>query len=313
MLRVIELFAGIGSWAKALSSLSVDFSVLEAVELDKKTMDCYNLIHNTNYVNRDISDIHIEHEDIDLICYSPPCQSWSKGGDKKGFKDDRGLLFYESLRIIKDVQPKFAVMENVANLVSKKFKKDFDTMLDELDKAGYRNYWQVINALDVNFPQHRERVFIVSIRKDIEMKYKFPEKQELTRSFTELLETDWNRSLLHTDKGIAYMNRVTTKGRTHWDFGHHNDTNDMYCHCVTKNFMKGVPYNVLIDRRSGEPLVRKHSPLEVMRLMGFEDNDCDKLKNGRISDYMIYQVAGNSIVVDVCRELLNNLVNVGCD
>lgn len=304
----MELFAGIGSWAKSLSNLQIKNVVVDAIEIDDKTVRSYNLLHNTNFVNRDIKDIDENiYKDIDLICYSPPCQSWSRVGKKQGFKDERGMLFYEALRIIKKVQPKFAVMENVKHLTSSDFKDDFNIMLKELENAGYRNYWKVVNGLDVNFPQYRTRVFVVSIRKDIEMEYVFPEKQELTRSFVEFLEDDWDKKYLHSDKGIKFMDSKSTKGRTRWDFGEHNDTDNQYIHCITKNYSKGVPHNVLIDRRK-EIYVRRFTSLEVMRLMGYEDNDWQALKNGKISDSLIYEMAGNSIIVPVVEAILKNLL-----
>lgn len=306
-MRVLELFAGIGSWKKALDSLLFSYEMVDAIENDENAMKCYNLIHNTNYTARDIKDIDgSTYKDIDLVLYSPPCQSWSSSGDKSGF-DERGMLFYEALRIIKDAKPKYAVMENVKNL-TQGFKDDFDTMLDELDKAGYKNYWKVVNALDVGFPQNRERVFIVSVRKDIELVYEFHQKVELSRSFVELLETNWNKKYLHTSKAIEYMNRETTRGRTHWDFSHHNDTDKMWANCVTRNLWRGVPYNVLVDRSGVGVKVRRHTPLEVMRLMGFEDADYEALRKGKIADTNVYRVAGNSIVVDMCESILKGLI-----
>jgi DNA (cytosine-5)-methyltransferase 1 len=308
-MKVLELFAGIGSWSKGLNRLDINYEVVDAVEIDEKTIQCYNAIHDTNFVAKDISSIKgKEYGRVDVVCYSPPCQSWSKSGDRGGFADDRGKLFYDSLRIIKETKPKFAIMENVKNLTSPKFKKDLETMLLELENAGYTNYHQVINATDLNFPQHRERIFIVSIRKDIKLEYKFPEKTTLTKSFSEYLEDNWDKKYLHSEKGIAYMNRVTTKNRTHWDFGHHNDTDKQYSMCIVQNFKKGVPYNVLIDRRNGE-YIRKHTSLEVLRLMGFDDIDHKKLKDIKISDSQIYIVAGNSIVVDVCEKILGGIFN----
>ena len=110
-----------------------------------------------------------------------PCQDISLAGKQKGlFNEDgtqtRSGLFFDALRIIEGTQPKIAIAENVKNLTGKKFKPQFEIVLDSLDKAGYNNYWQVLNAKDYGIPQNRERVFIVSIRKDIDTgMFKFPE------------------------------------------------------------------------------------------------------------------------------------------
>lgn len=307
MLRVVELFSGIGAWSKALQRLNVPHIVVDAIEIDKKTMESYNLIHKTNFEARDITCVDENSvPDCDIIFYSPPCQSWSKVGEMKGFNDERGILFFDALRIIATKKPKIAVMENVSNLATSRFKYEFKEMFKSLELVGYKNYVQIMNPIDYNFPQSRERLFIVSIRKDIKDDFKFPERECLTKSFVNYLIDDYD-GYLHSDKAIAYMNRTTTRGRTHWDFNHHNDTNNQYSKCITANFKKGVPYNVLIDRRNGK-VVRKHTSLEVMRLMGFDDADHAILKANKISDTMIYQMAGNSIVVDIVEKILKNVI-----
>ena len=103
----------------------------------------------------------------------------------------RSGLFFEALRIIEDTKPKVAIAENVKNLVSKKFAEQFDIVLKSLEQAGYNNYWQVLNAKDYGIPQNRERVFIVSIRKDIDNgAFKFPKPIELELRLKDLLESE---------------------------------------------------------------------------------------------------------------------------
>ncbi len=114
-------------------------------------------------------------DDIDVFVYSPPCQSFSVAGKQEGVKDPRGQLFYDALPIIQIKQPKYALMENVRGLTGKKFEELFADMLNELDLAGYNNYWQILNTKDYGIPQNRERVFIISIRKDIDdSNFEFP-------------------------------------------------------------------------------------------------------------------------------------------
>lgn len=108
-------------------------------------------------------------------CIVHNCQDLSNAGKQRGFVDENGNrtrsgLFFEALRIIKDYKPKYAIAENVKALTSKKFEKEFKTVLDSLEEAGYDNYWKVLNAKDFGIPQNRERVFIISIRKDISTK-----------------------------------------------------------------------------------------------------------------------------------------------
>lgn len=100
-------------------------------------------------------------------------------------------MLYEALRVIEGKKPKYAIAENVKNLVGKKFKDDFDSLLEELDGLGYNSYWQVLNAKDYGIPQNRERVFIVSIRKDIDDgTFEFPKGFDSGLRLKDLLENE---------------------------------------------------------------------------------------------------------------------------
>ena len=171
-MRVGSNFSGIGAWEIALRDLGIDYKLMFFSEIDKYTIKSYCAVHDVDE-SLNIGDItKIEgHEvpDIDLFVYSPPCQAFSVAGKQGGFDDHRGVLFFDSLRIIKAKQPKIAIMENVKGLTGKKFKAEFQEMLDALVESGYNNYWKVLNAKDYGIPQNRERVFVVSIRKDVDI------------------------------------------------------------------------------------------------------------------------------------------------
>ena len=152
--------------------------------------------------------------DVDLITYGFPCQDISIAGRQKGFEDGAGNrtrsgLFFEALRIIQDLRPKWAICENVKALTMKQFRNEFKTVLDSLERAGYRNYYQVLNAKDFGIPQNRERVFIVSIRKDIEQEFMFPEKQILKLRVRDLLEKDVpEKFFINTPNAIALARKI---------------------------------------------------------------------------------------------------------
>lgn len=176
MLNVLSLFSGIGAFEKALENLNIDHEVVGYCEIDKYASKAYSVIHDISEDKnlKDVTKIDILDivDPVDLITYGFPCQDISNAGKQRGFEHDgeltRSGLFFEALRIIEDYKPKFAIAENVKALVSKKFTNEFNIVLDSLDKAGYNNYWQVLNAKDYGIPQNRERVFIISIRKDID-------------------------------------------------------------------------------------------------------------------------------------------------
>lgn len=149
--------------------------------------------------------------DINLITYGFPCQDISLAGCQKGFEHNgertRSGLFFEALRIIEDTKPDVAIAENVKNLVSKKFSKEFSIVLTSLENAGYNNYWQVLNAKDYGIPQNRERVFIVSIRKDIDKydflnHFPFPVKQKLNLRLKDMLEKDVDEKYYLSEKAL---------------------------------------------------------------------------------------------------------------
>lgn len=103
----------------------------------------------------------------------------------------RSGLYYEGYKILKEKRPSYSIIENVKNLTSKRFKPQFDSILRDLLDLGYNNYYQVLNAKDFGIPQNRERVYIVSIRKDIDKgNFKFPEKEELELRLKDMLEDE---------------------------------------------------------------------------------------------------------------------------
>lgn len=168
-LRLIELFAGIGSQTQALTNIGIAHKVVAISEIDKYAIQSYEAIHGIANNLGDIRKIE-ELPDADLWTYSFPCQDISVAGKGAGIKEGtRSGLLFEVERLLrvaseKGTLPKYLLLENVKNLVSKKFKADFDKWLDFLAELGYTNYWKVLNAKDYGIPQNRERVFCVSIR-----------------------------------------------------------------------------------------------------------------------------------------------------
>lgn len=175
------------------------------------------MIHNVDE-SRNLRDVRkvstLLFPDVDLVTYGFPCQDISIAGRQKGFEDGAGNrtrsgLFFEALRIIQDLQPKWAICENVKALTMKQFRNEFKTVLDSLERAGYRNYYQVLNSKDFGIPQNRERVFIVSIRKDIEQEFTFPETQVLKLRVRDLLEKDVpEKFFINTPNAIALARKI---------------------------------------------------------------------------------------------------------
>lgn len=168
-IKLLELFGGIGACSAALKYLGIDYEVVDYVEIDKYAVASYNAINGTNFEPQDITkwDKNIY---ADLIMHGSPCQDFSlaglnAGGDKGS--GTRSSLMYETIRIVEKIKPKYVIWENVKNLLSKRHIHNFNAYLEALEKLGYINYYQVLNAKDYGIPQNRERVFTISIRKDL--------------------------------------------------------------------------------------------------------------------------------------------------
>lgn len=214
MLNVLSLFSGIGAFEKALTNLRIDHNVVAYCEIDKHASKAYSAIHDipesknlTDVTKVDGLDVL---DDVDLITYGFPCQDISNAGKQKGFTDENGErtrsgLFFEALRIIEDYEPKFAIAENVKALTSKRFTEEFKIVLESLEEAGYNNYWQVLNAKDYGIPQNRERVFIISIRKDIDKGFTFPKPVPLELRLKDILEDNVDESFYLSDERISNL------------------------------------------------------------------------------------------------------------
>ena len=211
MLKILELFGGIGACSKALERLGIDYEIADYVEIDKYAVKSFNAMHNTNFEPQDITtwDKDI---DVDLVMHGSPCQDFSLAGLQAGGDEGSGTrssLMYETIRIVKKLKPKYVIWENVKNLLSKKHRHNFDSYLEIMESLGYANYYQVLNAKDYGIPQNRERVFTISILErnslgfafDISS-FQFPPKQELKLKLKDMLEDNVDEKYYLSDDKI---------------------------------------------------------------------------------------------------------------
>lgn len=373
-IKVIELFAGVGSQAMALRNIGIDYEVIGISEIDKFAIKSYEAIHGEVHNFGDISEIE-KLPYCDLLTYSFPCVDISQSGKMQGIKKGTrsGLLLEVERLLLKAKEngtlPKYLLLENVKNLVGKKFIKDFERWLSFLNSLGYYSNWEVLNAKDYAIPQNRERVFVVSSLENIH--YVFPKKQELKIKTKDLLEEHVPEKYYLSEKylknfsdmtnrngfirgekfnprksedcNIAFT--ITTKSgeRPTDNFiiqkGHgfnKGGIKENIVPALTKsswqenNFIvninpsgKGMNGNVYrtnlsptLTTNKGEGIkilqnedcrIRKLTPLECWRLMGFSDNDYYAAKSVEISDAQLYKQAGNSIVVTVLEAIFRNL------
>lgn len=287
------------------------YEIIDAVEKDKYAIKSFNAIHGTNFEPQDITQWD-KNIDIDLIMHGSPCQDYSLAGKQAGGDKGSGTrssLMYESVRIIENLKPKYVIWENVKNLLSKKHRHNFEAYLTTMESLGYNNYYQVLNAKDYNVPQRRERIFTVSIRKDIDNKtFVFPEKEDLKIKLKDLLEDKVDEKYYLSDKAI--------QGRLNTNYQKYkleeNIINDKEIHPTILARFEGAPTLVedmnSIVNLTQKRRIRKLTPKECWRIMSFSDYDFEKARSIGMSDSQLYKQAGNSIVVDVLLKIFKNLL-----
>jgi DNA (cytosine-5)-methyltransferase 1 len=223
-MKVASLFAGAGGLD--LGFKWAGFDVVWANEFDKTIWETYEKNHKNTFLDkRDIRKVESSDiPEIDGIIGGPPCQSWSLAGKMRGSNDERGKLFFEYLRILKDKKPKFFVVENVKGIVSKAHIGEFENILSLFSEAGYKNFYSVLNSFDFEIPQTRERVFIVGFRDDLNLDFKFPKKsskQVILKDVLNLKESKpfdknnldkFNHEYLESSFSSIFMSRNRIRG-----------------------------------------------------------------------------------------------------
>lgn len=332
-IEILSLFSGIGAFEKALYNINMDYKLIGFSEIDKYAIKSYCAIHGSDdKLNLgDITKIDIDKlpRFIDIITHGSPCQDFSIAGKQTGGDagtNTRSSLMWNTVEIVKWCLPKYVIWENVKNILSKKHIHNFNQYIEILKKLGYNNYYQILNAKDYGIPQNRERVYTISIRKDINNgKFKFPEKEELHFRVKDVLEDVVDKKYYLSERMIKYILDIDNRQQgTKWEGRTDNDTlNTNIAHAIGVrsaggNQRAGVS-NFIVDgygneikvkdlktKISKDIKIRKLTSKECWRLMGFSDRDYEKAQNIPISNTQLYKQAGNSIVVPVLEKIFIN-------
>lgn len=174
-MKVISLFSGCGGLD--LGFERAGFQIPIANEYDKTIWDTFKANHpKTHLIEGDIRKVNETEfpEDIDGIIGGPPCQSWSEAGALRGINDARGQLFFDYIRILRSVKPKFFLAENVSGMLANRHSEAVQNILALFEECGYDVTMTLVNAKDYGVPQERKRVFYIGFRKDLNIEFKFP-------------------------------------------------------------------------------------------------------------------------------------------
>ena len=188
--KVLELFAGAGGLAIGLEKSGITCAALN--EIDKWA--CQTLRNNRpnwNVLEGDIKNFDFSNykNEVEIVTGGFPCQAFSYAGKKLGLEDARGTLFYEFARVVQEVNPLICVGENVKGLLSHEKGKTLQGMISILDEIGYNVVpVQVLKAINYNVPQKRERIILVGVRKDIDVKYQYPERYNVIYNLSDALK-----------------------------------------------------------------------------------------------------------------------------
>ncbi|MBL1281345.1 MAG: DNA (cytosine-5-)-methyltransferase [Fluviicola sp.] len=288
--KFIDLFAGIGGFRLALQNIGG--KCVYTSEWDKVAKKTYR----ENFGEIPFGDITKEStknyipKKFDVLCAGFPCQAFSIAGNRKGFADTRGTLFFDVEKIIEKHRPKVVFLENVKNLVSHDNGKTFDVIIEVLkEKLGYKVFSSVLNSMThANIPQNRERIFIVAFdQKQVPnfQDFKFPEKITLTKTIHDILENGKQEDRYYYPKDHQYYpelkKTMTSKDTVYqWRRVYVRENKSNVCPTLTANMGTGGHNVPLIKDNYG---IRKLTPRECFSFQGYPQNYVlPNLANGRL-------------------------------
>ena len=301
----IDLFCGIGGIRIGFEKNG--FKNIFSNDIEKKCEETYNLnFEKTNLIIENINKIDLKKiPNHDILCAGFPCQSFSIAGYRKGFKDKgRGDLFFQILKILKIKKPKVFLLENVKNLKSHNKGETLKFIIRELEKSGYFVKYEILNGIDFNVPQNRERIYIVGFLDKIKFnKFLFPDKEELKKSFKELLQKEVDKKYFYNEKPLyeKIKNKIIDEKKVYqWRRKYVRENKLGVVPTLTANMGLGG-HNVPIIKQKDK--IRKLTPRECFNFQGFPKNF--KLPN--LNDSTLYHQAGNSVIVPIIEKISKNI------
>lgn len=306
--QILELFGGIGSPRCALRNLNIPTKAIDYVEIDEAAVRSYNSMFSGElpYKTQSVVGWNLK---PDILIHGSPCQDFSIAGHQKGAdegSETRSSLMWETIRIIQQMgewKPKTVIWENVKNVTSKHMIANFIRYQKEMEKMGYVNSFEVLNAKDFGVPQARERVFTVSVLGGQEEKFDFSDLiRTPMRNIKEFLEENDDVPPVYDVTQPSVLNVIGEKGIK-------RATVIQDCAFTITTRQDRTPAQV-IDCGNGR--YRYLTERECWRLMGYTDSDFEAAKavHKRVGRYYmtLYRQAGNSIVVPIFESIFRKIL-----
>jgi DNA (cytosine-5)-methyltransferase 1 len=308
--KTIDLFAGIGG--VRIGFERAGFKTVFANDFEPKCKDTYDLnFNNTSLTIKDLRKINMDElPEFDFLLGGFPCQPFSIAGYRQGFEDeqDRGNLFFDIIKILKNKKPTGFLLENVKNLHTHDNGNTFRVILDTLNKIGYDVKTKVLNSMEYGgVPQNRERIYIVGFLKETGYIYdfEFPKTIKLESSIKDILEDPKkidskyyynDKPLFEKLKDHNFKENIIYQ----WRRKYVRENKSGVCPTLTANMGTGGHNVPIVKDKKG---IRKLTPKECARLQGFPEDY--KLPN--ISDSALYKQFGNSVTITVIERIANNI------
>jgi DNA (cytosine-5-)-methyltransferase len=308
---IAAFFSGVGGIELGFEQTN-KFRVVYANEFDKNANITYRLNFPKTFLdNRDIHIVQpedIKADSLDVIVGGFPCQAFSIAGYRKGFKDERGDLFFELLRIIQAKKPKAIFIENVKNMVSHDHGKTFKVIKEALTTNGYHIKWKVLNGKDYgNIPQNRERIYIVGFLSKAQFdSFSFPNEIKLTSKLSDVIEFNSEQDdyfYYSAEKNPTFYKELQENIKSsdsiyQWRRQYVRENKSGVVPTLTANMGMGghnVPLILTQDKR-----IRKLTPKETFNVQGYPKDF--KLPK-EVSNGQLYKQAGNSVVVPLIKRI----------
>jgi len=312
MIKVLELFAGIGAVRKALINANIEHEIIGISEIDKYAIQSYNALYGETKNYGNIVEIDPNTlPDFDLLVFGFPCQDISLAGAQNGLDESSGTrssLLWNAVNIIRHKKPKFLLMENVKNLVGKKHKQNFEKYLLILKELGYNSTYKILNANHFDVPQNRERIICVSTLNKTPIS--LSEGKMTTKTINDIVDKEIDEKYFMNkpfelrepsfNKNSGLIQVATLEMKATESIKRVYSKNGL---CPTLTTMGGGHREpkILDNGR-----VRKLTPSECWKLMGFTDEDFSKVNF--LSNTQLYKQAGNSICVPMLESVLKDLI-----